>query len=69
MLVDTVVHVDDSLISSIGVMRWQCWGYTINFDRTYNMMKSRGFVCSTCNASQCKEHKKRAGKVGGVVAS
>ena len=64
VLVDNVVHVDDSLISSIRVMRWQCWGCTTNFDRTYNMMKSRGFVCSTCNASQCKQDKKRAGKAG-----
>ena len=64
VLVDNVVHVDDSLISSICVMRWQCWGCTTNFDRTYNKMKSRGFVCSTCNASQCKEDKKRAGKAG-----
>ena len=64
VLVDNVVHVDDSLISSICEMRWQCWGCTTNFDRTYNMMKSRGFVCSTCNASQSKEDKKRAGQVG-----
>ena len=69
VLVDNVVHVDDSLISSICVMRWQCWGCTTNFDRTYNKMKSQGFVCSTCNASQSKEDKKRAGKAGGVVAS
>ena len=69
VLVDNVVHVDDSLISSICVMRWQCCGCTTNFDRTYTMMKSRGFVCSTCNASQCKKDKKRAGKVGGGVAS
>ena len=64
VLVDNVVHVDDSLISSICVMRWQCWGCTTNFDRTYNKMKSRGFVCSTCNASQSKEDKKRAGQAG-----
>ena len=64
VLVDNVVHVDDSLLSSICVMRWQCWGCTTKFDRTYNKMESRGFVCSTCNASQCKEDKKRAGKTG-----
>ena len=64
VLVDNVVHVDDSLISSIRVMRWQCWGCTTKFDRTYNKMKSRGFVCSTCNTSQCKEDKKPAGKAG-----
>ena len=64
VLVDNVIHVDDSLISSICVMRWQRWGCTTNFDRTYNKMKSRGFVCSTCNTSQCKEDKKRAGKAG-----
>ena len=51
VLVDNAVHVDDSLISSICVMRWQCWGCTTNFDRTYNNMKIRGFVCSTCNTS------------------
>ena len=64
VLVDNVVHVDESLISSICVMRWQCWGCTTNFDRTYNMMKSRGFVCSTCNTSQSQEDKKRAGQAG-----
>ena len=64
VLVDNAVHVDDSLISSIRVMRWQCWGCTTNFDRTYKKMKSRGFVCSTCNASQSKEDKQRAGQVG-----
>ena len=69
VLVDNAVHVDDSLISSICVMRWQCWGCTTNFDRTYNNMKSRGSVCSTCNQSQSKEDKKRAGQAGGVVAS
>ena len=58
------MHVDDSLISSICVMRWQCWSCTTNFDRTYKKMKSRGFVCSTCNASQTKEDKKRAGQAG-----
>ena len=69
VLVDNAVHVDDFLISSICVMRWQCWGCTTNFDRTYNKMKSRGFVCSTCNASQSKEDKMCAGKTDGVVAS
>ena len=69
VLVDKVVHVDDSLVSSICVMRWQCWGCTTNFDRTYNKMKSRGFVCSTWNTSHSKEDKKRAGQAGGVVAS
>ena len=64
VLVDNVVHVDDSFISSICVMRWQCWGCTTNFDRTYKMMKRGGFVCSTCNASQSKENKKRAGQAG-----
>ena len=64
VLVDNAVHVDDSLITSICVMRWQCWGCTTNFDRTYNNMKSRGFVCSTCNASQTKEDKQRAGQAG-----
>ena len=34
VLVDNAVHVDDSLITSICVMRWQCWGCTTNFDRT-----------------------------------
>ena len=62
VLVDNVVHVDDSLISSMCVMRWECWRCTTNFDRTYNMMKSRGFVCSTCNTSQCKQDEKRAGQ-------
>ena len=62
--VDNAVHVDDSVISSICVMRWQCWGCTTNFDRTYKKMKSRGFVCSTCNASQTKEDKQRAGQAG-----
>ena len=81
VLVDNTVHVHDSLISSICVMRWQCWGCTTNFDHTYNNMKSRGFVCDTCNTSQSKEDKKRArqtgskenkqraGQAGGVVAS
>ena len=69
VVVDNTVHVDDSLISSIRVMRWQCWGCTTTFDRTYKKMKSQGFVCSTCNASQSKEDKKRAGQAGGVVAS
>ena len=81
LVVDNTVHVDDSLISSIRVMRWQCWGCTATFDRTYKKMKSQGFVCSTCNASQSKEDKKRArqagskenkqraGQAGGVVAS
>ena len=64
VLVDNVVHVDDSFISSICVMCWQCWGCATNFDRTYKMMKRRGFVCSTCNASQSKENKKRAGQAG-----
>ena len=58
------MHVGDSLISSICVMRWQCWGCTTKFDRTYKKMKSRAFVCSTCNASQSKEDKKRAGQAG-----
>ena len=69
VVVDNTVHVDDSLISSIRVMRWQCWGCTTTFDRTYKKMKSQGFVCSTCNTSQSKEDKKRAGQEGGVVAS
>ena len=69
VLVDNTVHVDGSLISSIRVMRWQCWGCTTTFDRTYKKMKSQGFVRSTCNASQSKEDKKRAGQAGGVVAS
>ena len=64
VLVDNAVHVDDSLITSICVMRWQCWGCTTNFDRTYKKMKSRGFGCSTCNASQTKEDKQRAGQAG-----
>ena len=64
VLVDNVVHVDDSLIFSICVMCWQCWGCTTNFDRTYNMMKRRDFVCSSCNASQSKENKKRAWQAG-----
>ena len=64
VLVDNTVHVDDSLISSICVMRWQCWGCTTNIDHTYKKMKSRGFVCSTCNTSQSKEDKKRAGQAG-----
>ena len=49
VLVDNAVHVDDSLISSICVMRWQCWCCTTNFDRTCKKMKSRCFVCSTLN--------------------
>ena len=69
VLVDNAVHVDDSLISSIRVMRWQCWGCTTTFDGTYKKMRSQGFVCSTCNTSQSKEDKKRAGQAGGVVAS
>ena len=69
VVVDNTVHVDDSLISSIRVMRWQCWGCTTTFDRTYKKMKSQGFVCSSCNASQSKEDKKRAAQAGGVVAS
>ena len=69
VVIDNAVHVDESLISSICVMRWQCWGCTTNFDRTYKNMKSPGFVCSTCNTSQSKEDKKRAGQGGGVVAS
>ena len=68
VVVDNTVHVDDSLISSICVMRWQCWGCTTIFDGTYKKMKSQGFVCSTCNASQSKEDTKRAGQAGGVVA-
>ena len=51
VVVDNAVRADDSLVSSICVMPWQCWGCTTNFDRTYHKMKSRGFVCSTCNAS------------------
>ena len=69
MVVENAVHVDDSLISSICVMRWQCWGCTTNFDRTYKKIKSRGFVCSACNTPQSKEDKKRAGQAGGVVVS
>ena len=63
VVVANAVHVNDSLISSICVMQWQCWGCTTNFDRTYKNMKSGGFVCSTCNASQSKEDKKRARQV------
>ena len=40
VVVDNAVHVDDSLISSIGVMQWQCWGCKTNFNRTYNKTKS-----------------------------
>ena len=69
VVVDNTVHVEVSLISSIRVMRWQCWGFTTTFYRTYKKMKSQGFVCSTCNASQSKENKQRAGQAAGVVAS
>ena len=64
VVVDNTVHLEVSLISSIRVMRWQCWGCTTTFDRTYKKIKSQGFVCSTCNASQSKEDKKRAGQAG-----
>ena len=44
VVVDNTVHVDDSLISSIRVMRWQCRGCTTTFDRTYKK-KEKSRLC------------------------
>ena len=58
LVVHNAVCADATLVSSISVKRWQGWGCTTNFNRTYNTMRSRAFVCSACNASQCKTDKK-----------
>ena len=64
VVVDNTVHTNESFVTAVSVMRWQCSGCATNFDRSDSMLKSRGFVCRVCQASKCNENKQRAGQAG-----
>ena len=64
VVVNNIVHTNESFITGVSVMRWQCSGCATNFDRSYSMLKDRGFVCRVCQASKCNENKQRARQAG-----